>query len=263
MNMDKDIISSLLSRYNSGEATPEDMLMIERLIEKEAISLEDLDDVSKLDHQLSLTAIPEPSANLDNRFYSTLALEKKQLRRSWIPEWFAWPELAPRLAFAAVTFILGLAAGYLLLPKQTTSSPDITALSNEVNDLKEMMMLSLLEKGSATDRLKAVSLTGEFDKASDQVTRALIKTLSLDENVNVRLAALDALRPYTSNSSVRAEMIKAIAKQDSPLVQIALAELMAALQEKSAVKEFEKLLQNKNTPSEVKKRIREKMDVMI
>ena len=128
---------------------------------------------------------------------------------------------------------------------------------------KEMMMLSLLEKESATDRLKAVSLTGEFSNASEQVTHALLKTLTMDDNVNVRLAALDALRPYAANSAVRAELIRAIAKQDSPLVQIALAELMAALQEKSSLKEFEKLLKDDKTPSEVKKRIKEKIEVLI
>ena len=240
------------------------MLGSESLLEKGAINLEDLNDIRQLHQQLHLTPVPEPSASMDDRFYTTLALEKKSIRR------FSWGELLnfegmlPRLAFGAVTFLLGLAAGYLMLSRTTRDSgSEVQALTREVNGLKEMMMLSLLEKESATDRLKAVNLSGEFTNASDRVTSALLQTLIMDDNVNVRLAALDALRPYASNGSVRAELIRAIAKQDSPLVQIALADLMAALQEKSSIKEFEKLLEDDRTPSEVKKRIKEKIDVLI
>jgi HEAT repeat protein len=136
-------------------------------------------------------------------------------------------------------------------------------LSQQVTDLKEMMMLSLLEKESATDRLKAVSLTQDMDQVSNKVTLALLETLNNDSNVNVRLAALDALKAYAKESAVREELIRSIAKQESPLVQLELAELMAALQAKSSVKELEKLLQDKNTPKEVKKKIQESIQVII
>lgn len=262
--MERNDINVLLTRYNGGNASEEDLELIESLLEKGVINLDDLNDVRQLDQKLRFAPVPEPSTSLDDRFYATLALEKKAIRRFSWNELFNFEGFLPRLAFGVITFALGLAAGYLLLSRpQNNSGSEIQALTSEVNGLKEMMMLSLLEKESATDRLKAVSLTGEFSNASEEVTRALLKTLTMDDNVNVRLAALDALRPYASNSTVRAELIRAIAKQDSPLVQIALAELMAALQEKSSVKEFEKLLQDDRTPSEVKKRIKEKIEILI
>jgi hypothetical protein len=71
------------------------------------------------------------------------------------------------------------------------------------------------------------------------------------------------LKPYVNNSEVRAELIRAISKQDSPLVQIALADLMASIQEKSSVKEFDKLLQDEKTPGDVKRRIKKSIDVLI
>jgi hypothetical protein len=45
-------------------------------------------------------------------------------------------------------------------------------------------------------------------------------------------------------------------------VQVALAELMVALQEKSSVKELEKILKSNKTPKEVKKRIEESIKTM-
>jgi len=129
--------------------------------------------------------------------------------------------------------------------------------------LKEMVMLSLLEKESATDRLKAVSLTSEMTQASKKVTEALIQTLNEDGNINVRLAALDALRPYTHESSVRESLIRSISNQSSPMVQVALAELMVQLHEKKSVKELRKLLEEEATPKDVKERIEESIQVLI
>jgi hypothetical protein len=145
-------------------------------------------------------------------------------------------------------------------PKNTNQ---MEVLTSEVTELKEMMMLSLLEKESATDRLKAVSLTHDMDQASKKVTKALIETLNNDSNINVRLAALDALKAYSNDSVVREALIRSIAKQDSPLVQVALAELMAGLQVKSSVKELQKIMENKNTPKDVKDRIKKSIDVLI
>ncbi len=130
-------------------------------------------------------------------------------------------------------------------------------MGQEIHDLKEMMMLSLLEKESATDRLKAVSLTEQMDQASKQVTSALLQTLNNDENVSVRLAALDALRPYSKDGQIREALVRSIAQQKSPLVQVALAELMAELQEKGAIDAFKSILEDGETPSDIKKKIRE------
>ncbi|MCZ8215532.1 MAG: HEAT repeat domain-containing protein, partial [Cyclobacteriaceae bacterium] len=65
------------------------------------------------------------------------------------------------------------------------------------------------------------------------------------------------------DSSVRMALVKSITRQESPLIQVALAELMAAIQEKNAVKEFEKVLERNDTPEEVKKRIQKNLEVLI
>lgn len=167
----------------------------------------------------------------------------------------------PKLALASLAFVAGISLGYFALTKPNDGR-QIEALSKEVADLKEMMMLSLLQKESAIERLKAVSLTEEMGEASAKVTGALIQTLNGDENVNVRLAALEALKPYVADSHVRQALIQSIAQQDSPLVQVALAELMAALQEKSSVQELRKIIQSEKTPNEIKMKIRESIKIL-
>ncbi len=132
-----------------------------------------------------------------------------------------------------------------------------------MSDLKEMMMLSMLEKESATDRLRAVSLTSDMTTVSDKVTDALFKTLNNDNNVNVRLAALEAIKPYVKDSNVRKQLVMSIGQQDSPLVQVELAQLMVIIQEKKSVKELQKLMDSDRTPKEIKSKIKESIEVLI
>jgi len=204
---------------------------------------------------------PGPSLAMDDKFYTMLAKEKKrQESTSFSFTMPAWSWLAPRLAFSMALIIAGFAGGYFFNGRKDS---DVDQLTAEVASLKETMMLSLLEKESATDRLKAVSLTSEMDRVSQSVTQALFQTLNSDPSVNVRLAALEAIAPYSKDGKVREELIRSIAKQESPLVQVALAELMGQIQEKKSVREFDKILKDNKTPDDVKKRIKESINVLI
>ena len=263
MNRDQGHIERLLARLNSGLASADERKELEDLIEAGIVDLADIESVDVLQKKVSDLTMPPPSAALDERFYRMLAKEKQLQRPSFFARFFSWPELAPRLATASIALILGLAAGYFLrTPSANSRDHQIDALSQQVSELQEMMMLSLLEKGSTTERLKAVSLTQQMDEVSKKVTSALIQTLNNDENVNVRLAALEALKFYAADSSVREALIRSIRNQESPLVQVSLAELMVALQEREAVKEFEKIVESDKTPEQVKQKIRESIEVL-
>lgn len=259
--MKAENIQELLYRYNSGQAGADEIKEIERLIAEGLIQLEDIEGFEKIEGHILTMKTPEPSSALDTRFFQMLRQEKNASAKSTWSSFFDWNAFVPRVAFAAVTLLLGLAVGYLLRAPGHKEE-QIAALGEEISVLKEMMMLSLLEQESATDRLKAVNLTQEMDQASMKVTSALLQTLNNDENVNVRLAALDALRPYSKDSQIREALIRSISHQKSPLVQVALAELMAALQEKAAIHELQKILDDGETPSDIKKKIRESIQII-
>jgi hypothetical protein len=252
----------LLEKFHASQLTAADQRELEMLIEKGEIALEQLTPASQMLQRIDAMQFPEPSRNLDDMFYQMLASQKREAREgfSW-KSFFSWPELAPKLALASVTLVIGLLAGYMIRPS-AGSSQEMATLVNEVNSMKEMMMLTMLEKESPSERLRAVGLTSEMSAASTKVTSALIQTLNNDENVNVRLAALEALVPYVRESEVRAAIIRSIAGQESPLVQVALAELMAKIQEKSSVKELQKIIQSEKTPNDVRNRIKESIKTL-
>ena len=261
--MEVERIQELIAKYNAMTADPAELREIERLIENGIIDITDLITLQNISDAVERLESPVPSMSLDDKFHAMLQAEKKSVRpksMNW-KAFFSWERMMPKLALASVTLIMGFVGGmYLRNPAQ--KDEEIRMLGEEVSDLKEIMMLSMLEKESPTERLKAVSLTEDMDQASKAVTNALLQTLNNDENVNVRLAALDALRPYSQQGEVREALIRAIGRQDSPLVQIALAELMAALQAKSSVKELQKIMRDESTPQDVKKKIQESIEVL-
>jgi hypothetical protein len=260
--MEKNRIDELVDKYNEGLADPAEIKALELLIEDGQVALTRLQSLEALNEQIVRAEVPAPSLQLNDKFYSMLAEEKRKSARKFsfqIPE---WSYLLPRLAVLATTLVIGFAAGYFL-QRPAESGGEVAQLNRQVGELKEMMMLSLLEKESASERLRAVGLTNDMAKASDKVTRALLETLNHDPNENVRLAALEALTPYVRESSIRMELIRSIANQDSPVVQVSLAELMVAIQEKKSVNELQKLLDSDRTPADVKKKIKSSIDVLI
>lgn len=98
---------------------------------------------------------------------------------------------------------------------------------------------------------------------NEQITDAMFATLNNDESTNVRLAALTILASYANDPEIRAGLINSITEQDSPTMQVALAELMAELQEPKAKEEFQSILEGENTPDEVKTTLRENLDKII
>jgi hypothetical protein len=254
--MEAERIKDLLFKYNAGDAGPGDIKEIENLIEQGAIQLDDIEGFGKMSDQIVAIETPAPSRSLDERFHQMMKQERGIDKKSIWKNLFSSMDFMPRLAFASLTLLIGLAVGYVLR-SPAKKDEQIAQLGEEIKGMKEMMMLSLLEKESATDRLKAVSLTEQMDQASKPVTSALLQTLNNDENVSVRLAALDALRPYSKDGQIREALVRSIAQQKSPLVQVALAELMAELQEKGAIDAFKGILEDGETPSDIKKKIRE------
>ncbi|HEV8515277.1 MAG TPA: HEAT repeat domain-containing protein [Cyclobacteriaceae bacterium] len=259
--MNKNQIEELIAKYNEGLADPSEILHLELLIESGEVDLTRLRELAKFDESLDKFKEPIASKNLDQKFYDMLLKETSKSKRFDYSSWFTLDSWIPKLSVSLVLIVMGFIGGTLL--QKNSGGDEVKILANEVSGLKEMMMISMLEKESATDRLKAVSLSEEIQGPSKKVTEALFKTLNSDPSVNVRLAALDALHNYAKSPAVREGLVRSIAQQDSPLVQVALAELMVSMQEKSSVKELKKILEQKSTPKEVKQRIEESIKVLI
>jgi len=136
-------------------------------------------------------------------------------------------------------------------------------LRTEMSEMRQLLTVSLMSQSSALDRLQGVTMSSQLTSTNDDIPVALIKTLNNDQNVNVRLAAVDALSRYSDVGWVRSELVTSLTRSQPPHVQISLIEMLVEMKETSAVEVFETLLENDDTMDVVKKRARKGIDNMI
>lgn len=222
---------------------------------------------------LELVPDPEPSPDMQVRFkgmldaYKHAHEEKNTLWRGLITDlqhrWNFQPGF--RLAYSLVLVLIGLAVGYFINRQSSDDDNNlqIQALSSQVEEMRQLMLLSLVENPSASKRLQAVSYTDEISSVNNEVINALLTTLNGDPNVNVRLAALEALFKFASVPRVREGLVHSITQQDSPLVQSAMVDVMLKLQEKRSVKPLQELLNTKDLNQTVKIKIENSIHQLI
>ena len=144
--------------------------------------------------------------------------------------------------------------------KPSDESRQLQALTAQVHEMREMMMLSLLQNPAASERIKAVSYTSDIRRVDPKIATALLATLNNDQNVNVRLTTLEALTHFARDPLIREGLVQSILQQQSPLVQAAMADVMLKLQEKRAIVPFRKLLQQKELNTMVRARIEQTIE---
>jgi hypothetical protein len=187
---------------------------------------------------------PEPSRALDVRFEATLqsliaesapkpAARQWKLADLW-PRNFVW-----QIAIAAACLVIGLGTG-LLMPHRDN---EIRQLRKEITATREMVALSLMQQGSATQRLRGVDYSGQMPRLEPEIISALIEAVNHDSSVNVRLAAIDALGKAAGSGGVVLSLARSLPKQDSPMVQAALIDYLVDARDHQAVpaiQQFEK-----------------------
>ena len=182
---------------------------------------------------------PEPSLAMHVRWEQTmqsLALAQRAVsppRRAWWQN--IWPaNPAWQMAVAALCLAAGLGAG-AWWQRDRGERDEVARLREEVTSTKEMVALSMLQQQSAAERLRGVDYSSRMSSLEPQVITALVQAVNRDSNVNVRLAAIDALGKVANNSQVRDSMRDSLPQQDSPMVQAALIDYLVDAREKNAV----------------------------
>jgi HEAT repeat protein len=135
---------------------------------------------------------------------------------------------------------VGWFLGFQVTPRPERARLDL--LASEVRDMKKTVMLAMLENSSATERMKAVQFAQDMTGPDQAVLDALTRTVNDDPNVRVRLMAVNALAHYAADPKVREALIQSLVRQKSPLVQLALADVMLALNEKRAVEPIRRII---------------------
>ncbi len=203
-------------------------------------------------HEMDAMKIPDPSENMRGAFLEMLAdFEKEEKPKVDTPafklNWnttFRW----------AAIFIIGLLLG-LLIQK---SPHDPAPLSNQSNEITRLLTTT----SATTDRLLAIQQIKEIQNPEDPVIEALNETLMKDPNVNVRLSAIEAMVHFIDHPKARTSLVSALPYQDSPIVQLTLAELLISLQSEQSIDELKMLLNTADLDHDVKLQLKETLNVL-
>ncbi len=203
----------------------------------------------------------EPGPAMKGRFLEALrayqeGYQDAERRLSYlIPKrrWYRQP--AWQAAAAAVLLAAGVLGGLYLGPRgQAAGGGEIAQLRGQVESLRQMVALSLLDQQSASSRLRGVTYSYQIAQPDRDVEQALLHAVNRDTNVNVRLAAVDALSKFTGDAAIRRALADSLAMQDSPLVQVALIDVLAQANAHEAEPALQKLSSDKNANDAVRQR---------
>jgi len=195
-----------------------------------------------------------PSPAMSARFHTMLEAYEKGMhsapdKQPWyqkIWQWWTRTQRRPAIAMAAV-FVIALSLGFFSgkylgnLPYETGQ---MSELHQQIDDMQQTVSLLLLQQSSASQRLLGVSKSTVVSQPNDELLSSLLQTVNSDPNVNVRLAAVDALFLYRDRPEVRTALLNSLDMQQHPMVQIALINQLVAMRENRALQSLKSLLEN-------------------
>lgn len=174
-------------------------------------------------HALGRIEREDPSPRLRQGFYARL-------------ESAARPPLAARLRqalgfagnagwiTASACLLVGLATG--LLVDGGGADERLAALEQNVTLLNRRLVLDRLENETPGKRLRGVMDAAELTGDDADITRALLDRATGDRVPAVRAAAIDALGSRMQAPAVRDQLMALLTSVDSPIVQLALVDMV-------------------------------------
>jgi hypothetical protein len=255
--MRRKIFERQMVEYLAGEMSPPAEADFKKGLAAAGIKPGPAAEYESLLKNIDGLACPEPGLEMRRKFEILLDQAKREAALAESPR-AAVPRrpLALRPAAVAGLILAGAAIGIFLGPL-IIEKKALTGLRAEVREMKTSVMLMMLDKPSAAERLKAVAISREIQPADDRIIEALLATLNGDPNVNVRLTAVEALARFADRPRVRSGLIEAMAVQDAAAVELTLADLMLAWREKRAVPQIDKLLRRDDLDGGIKRRFEE------
>lgn len=249
--------------YLNGDLSAEQLLDFQNLLAADATLSQEVTELQQMMSKLAQYQncdIPEPSEAMDADFYHMLNNEVKKANTPEVSlmqklsQWFSLPRLR-KVGFAFSMMAFGVFVGHYwqLLDQQASVQAQQVTIKDQ--QIQALTVLSLLDMPSANKRMLAVSLASMSEQPDAMVVNALLHTLKQDKNINVRLEALEVLAKHSNSDEVRNGLVQAINYQQSPMLQIALVNLMLNLNEKQAIEPIKEMLKQPDLMQPVKEQL--------
>jgi hypothetical protein len=272
--MQCDICRKSLTEYLTGQMNAETRESVESHLKGCKACRQQMERLSRTWDALVSLPDEEPSPELKKRFTASLEEAKRGLRTrrevrerkpsslgETVDGWFLRllpqrPAFQAGLALAMLVF--GITLG-TVFHSRVQRNGELTMLREEISSMRQTVTLSLLDRPASTDRLRAVQYSKHIERPSEPLLSALLETLRSDPNVNVRLAAVDALYLFRNEAGVREALVDALSEEGSPLVQIAVIDLLVGIREERALQILRDLIEDREADPAVKAHARDRI----
>lgn len=255
-------IKELFPEFLTGELDKETQERVQTHLASCDPCREELENLSAIWTKLGVISEEQPSNEVRTRFYTMLEAYKQGMaeegQTSVLKKILGglfenlWPKRPVyQFSMALVFLVVGLATG-MFLNSLDQNEVQLAKLQDEVQDMQQALAISLLERPTANERLQGVSISARMDNPNAQLLETLLFTLNNDKNINVRLAAVDALYLFYDSPAVKEGLLRSLKDQPSPLVQVALIDLIVNMRERQAVDSLRLLLQDERLNPDVK-----------
>lgn len=181
---------------------------------------------NKLWDVLAAIDVEEPSLNLRQGFYERLERASRPTLLSKLRDLLGFSGNAGWIT-ASACLIAGIGAGQMLGATDTEAgSTRLAALEENVSMLNRTLILDRLANDSPGKRLQGVMDAGYMAGQDAEITDALLQRATQERVHSVRAAAIDVLGRQLGAPSIGKRIMASIQEAKSPLVQLALIDLV-------------------------------------
>ncbi|MBA4853864.1 HEAT repeat domain-containing protein [Emticicia sp. BO119] len=237
-------IEKLLEKYYEGETTLQEEKYIKEFFSKAEVP-------THLQHHIAefayyrLAAKETPSKNLNEELLRRIEKKGRIIQ---------FRAISMRIAAGVALLIGGFAIGYAY----NNRGADIVFVESKTEKaMKQTLQFEQVSLTSASERIDAVNKSLKLKALDQDLIQLLINTLNFDDNINVRLAAAQALAHFEEEPLVREGLIQSLKIQTDPTIQITLIELLVMMKEKRASQTMEQISQDRATMDVVRMKAQE------
>jgi Putative zinc-finger/HEAT repeats len=262
-----DDVATAIPDYLTGNLDPGALALVQAHLASCAPCRHEVEGLSETWARLGVLPEEAPGSGLREGFYAMLEAYPRDTGDA------SKPALAPkaplgsvpwRAAAAAALLGLGFALGaWVRSSPRPGDDPRLARMGAEVDSLRQQVSLALIGQASAGERLRGVALVSQVKEPDSSLLEGLLDVVDTDPNVNVRLSAVDALYLFAGHPQIRQGLLRSLGLQRSPVVQIALIDLLVSIREKRAAEALKELMDDQRVLPEVRQRARSGLEKLL
>lgn len=233
MDQDQEKMRSLMMDHIDGNLTGELGKYVENHIAKSKEAMKEYEQLKEVMNLMEKEEELEPDPIGRDHFLEMLESEKSRSSGNEgkdINIQLSWNTLY-KVAAAIALVMLGFFGSKMI----NQDNNEMLALQQELQETRELVLLSMMKQESASERIKGVMASYDLDQGDEEIVNALVNAMNNDDNINVRIAAVEALGRFSLDENVKTALIESLRTQEFPAVQIRLIDLLVELGDQRAV----------------------------